>query len=101
LMGTAWNISYFILSLVWSSPLLAWPGRSCSVPPELARSGRAFYQSAMKRDSTSNFVARSGLSSSEYGGDRRNTNASTSPLQPILEGGLMMTNSRNLLTLIA
>ncbi len=62
LMGTAWNISYFILSLVWSSPLLAWPGRSCSVPRELATSGRPFYQSAMTRDSTSNFVARSGLS---------------------------------------
>ncbi len=62
-------------------------------------SGRPFYQSGMRRDCTSNVVGRSGLSSSEYGGDRRNTKASTGPLHPVREEGRWPA-PRDFLTLI-
>jgi hypothetical protein len=61
--------------------------------------GRSFYQSSVRRDCTSNVVGRSGLSSSEYGGDRRNTKASAGPLQPVREEGRWPA-PRDFLTLI-
>jgi hypothetical protein len=62
-------------------------------------SGRPFYRSGTRRDCTSNVVGRSGLSSSEYGGDRRNTKASTGSLQPVREEGRWPA-PRDFLTLI-
>jgi hypothetical protein len=62
-------------------------------------SGRPFYQSGVRSDYTSNVVGRSGLSSSEYAGDRRITKASTRPLQPVREEGRWPT-PRDFLTLI-
>ncbi len=62
-------------------------------------SGRPFYQSGVRSDYTSNVVGRSGLSSSEYAGDRRITKASTRPLQPVREEGRWPT-PRDFLTFI-